>query len=312
MSGWCGARVLGGVRDPLGARVWILSVVLSSWRGWFGLGLLGVLLAVGLASAETFIRCQSTRDGPAIQAALNAGGAIRLEGTCGVATGLTAPLAKTLLMGPASLVLGGPLTITGTTVTIQDLVLWTPGIGVVAGSGTRIERAQINSGGHGLVASGGSGLWLRSVHFNGTPGANTSAVLLGWNVTGGAPGWDSAWVTDTLIEAHDTGVRLGGPDGATCNIWLSGLVIDRVKWIGLHVEPWGRGFVCNVQAVNLWMGGRAPEGLAPILLNATQTQMSDSVRNFLISQGYFSHFTQRFVWVAGNVSGVVTSALVWN
>lgn len=263
-----------------------------------------------LGWADTLVSCVGKGDGPALQAALTTGGRVRVEGLCDVASGLTAPTARTVLTGPASITLqGGPLTITGSTVTIEDVLLWTPGIGVIAGPGTRIARSQINSRSHGVVAAGGAGLWLQSVHLNGTPNAGSVGIILGWNVAGGLPGWDSAWISDTIIEEHDGGLRLGGPSASVCNVWLSGLVIDRVKWIGLHVEPWGTGMVCNVQGVNLWMAGRNDQGLAPILLNATRT--TRPVATLLLSQGYFSGFQRRTLWVVGRVENVVTSALVW-
>mgnify|MGYP001563279452 CR=1 FL=1 len=193
--------------------------------------------------------CGGLDDGPAIQAALDAGGTTSLSGSCVTTTPLVIRRDATLLTGGVIQTPGiqirnarrvglRDVEIRGATVGIQidDSILIT------------VDNVYVDSTDHGLRANSVAGLWVRGSHFNGHGQPGSYGLIIGAS----SQGFEAAWITDTLVETHYGGVRLGG-SGNVRNLWLTNLTLDRV-FVGLMVAPWATASVENVRVSNCWVG----------------------------------------------------------
>ena len=251
----------------------------------------------------TEVVCTGLGDEVPIQAALDAGGAVTIQGPCTISSSLFMRNSTTL-RGP------GEITYLGTgqaihlvdtnDVRVQDVTISSPlGGGFLFNNAllTRVSGVKVNAlGGHGFILQQGAGLWARDLHINGTPNTGTRAFLL--NGT-----WDSLWVSQTLFEQHDTGLRIGGSSGAIGNLFLTNVVMDRLAsgGVGLHIEPDGTGQVDNVQAMGIWSsGGHA------MLFNSTQT--SGTVGTIMLTNWRASE-SPNGVWTSGTIDNLDTSQM---
>jgi hypothetical protein len=252
------------------------------------------------------ITCTGTNDRDAVQNALDAGGVVALKGICAIGTATLSMRSNTTLTGPATIVFdGGGAAVhfvdTNTT-NVRDLTITSQnggGFFFQNAALTRISGVKVNAlGGDAFSLASGAGLWVRDVHINGRPGRGTRGFVL-------AGTWDSIWISDTLIEEQDSGIRIGGASGAIGNVWLSNVVMDRLgaTGVGLHVEPNGSGAVSNVQATGLWTaGGHA------MLLNSSQT--TAPVANIILTNWRASESPNQ-IWTAGPIINLSTSQILF-
>lgn len=211
------------------------------------------MLCCSLARAGT-VECFGSNDTAAIQAALNAGGVVRLRGSahCAVAATLVLTVQGTSLLSevdivstanPAIHLQGFRLSVRGEG---RRISIWGPGVGVYALSGGMftLKELSINTSGNGIWIGSGAGLTIADVNMNGQQWMNTHALKVD------GP-WDSISIRDVLSEEHDHGLRFGG---GVFNVDINGVKLDRLRSSygnGLWIEaPTNSG---NFQVVNLWM-----------------------------------------------------------
>lgn len=220
-----------------------------------------LLLGPTVALAAT-VNCGTADDTIPIQAALDQGGLVQLTGIC---------------------VVNQPVQIRRDSTWLEGGVLWGPGVQIqrVRRAGLRnielrgasvgiqitesilitVDNVYVDSTDHGLRADSVAGLWVRGSHFNGRSVPGSYGLLIGAS----PQGFEAVWVTDTLVETHYGGVRLGG-SGNVRNIWLTNLVMDRV-FVGLMVAPWATASVENVRVTNCWVS----DAEYPIYLSQVET-----------------------------------------
>ena len=227
-----------------------------------GLLILFMLLLAPAVTWAADVPCSGTDDTAAVQAALDDGGRVRILGTC-----LTTQ----------------PIVIGRDATWLEGGVLWTPGVQIrnVRRAGLRdleirgttvgihilqsilitVENVYVDSLSHGLRADSTAGLWVRGSHFNGHSIPGSYGVILGAS----PEGFEAVWITDTLVETHYGGMRIGG-SGNVRNIWLTNFTADRV-FVGLMVAPWATASVSNLRISNCWVSDAA----YPIYLSQVET-----------------------------------------
>ena len=265
--------------------------------------ILAVFLYISVAAqAGQSIVCNGQADWSVIQGALDAGGRIEIADVCVVHETLFAEVEQTSLEGPGRIISSADpaIMVTGRNITFERFRLDAPGVGVeFRGSGrTFLRDLQINSGDDGLLLITGAGLWASGLHFNGVPGNADYAVRI--------IEWDTAFFTDILSEEHDGGFRIGNRFDVA-NLWLSNIVLDRLRIIGIFIEPVTPGHVANVQMVNIWAHGNSV-AMAPVLLNAQE----GAVYNIEIVNGLFHEFNRQEIWVFGPVQNVRAVNLIFD
>lgn len=242
----------------------------------------------GMASVFPDVACGGVDDTDQIQSAIDMYPEIDISGTC-VTTGPIVIGSDKLITGIAKIyaTANPAIIITGQAVTLRDLIITGSGNGISLDYAykIRLEDIQINTlAGSGILANNGAGLWVSNVHFNGTQGGGTYGINFG--------NWDSAWLRDTLVEEHDTGVRFGTSDGTTANIFVNGVVVDR-SVIAFNIEPDGGASVQNILVSNSWGAGSA-NGLVPVSVSGGST--SGYVGSVIFSSSYFSDFRYKDIW----------------
>lgn len=150
------------------------------------------------------------------------------------------------------------ISFSGQRLTINGPIMWNDqpgGVGLLftAGAGSiHLSRVQINTRGHGIIASGtnGAGLWISDIHMNGlAPGSFSIGIQLGQ--------WDTAFLSGVLIEEHDTGMRVA-MGGHSANIMVSNVVIDRAL-LGIVVDPsYPSDGLANLLIDSLWVACNRP------------------------------------------------------
>lgn len=153
----------------------------------------------------------------------------------------------------------------------------------------RARDMQINTIDDGIVFERGAGAWLTGLHFNGFAPHLSRAIRFGQ--------WDTAFLTDILIEEHGCGMRFGW-GGKTSNIHGNGLTIDRAR-VGLQIEANG-GSIENLLFGRIWTAGMGSgAAVCPVLVDAT----SGSINTVRISGLYATDYPNKQILTNGTVGG---------
>jgi hypothetical protein len=182
--------------------------------------------------------------------------------------------------------------VSGQDVRMEGFEIWNEhgrGVRLDGASKFRARDMQINTLHDGIVPERGAGLWLSGLHFNGFTPHNNRALCFGQ--------WDTAFLTDLLIEEHGCGMRFGW-GGKTSNIHGNGLTIDRAR-VGIQVEANG-GSIENLLFGTIWtagMGGNA--GFCPVLVDAS----SGPINTVRIVGLYATDYQHKQILTNGTVGG---------
>ena len=270
-------------------------------RYWLMVALVALIGCAPTLSNAATVSCAGVDDTATIQSAIAAGGIVELTGGTCRATGIL-----TMATVNTTVVIDAPVVSTASPVfrlTAQNvgiigkarrLPIVGPGIGIsIEGSiSIYLDLFQLNTGGTGIAAVSGAGLWASRIHMNGTAGANSSAMRF--------TQWDTAYLSHILSEEHDTGVRLGYGNGNVNNIQMTNIILDRLHATygqALRVEANPGYQVGNVQSVSLW----ASQGYYPVTLIASQGGM---ICNIQLENSYYTGFTVHAPVFYGNVCNV--------